>query len=79
MPLFLSGMGFLPFGGGVTLCPGRRFARNEVKTLVVCLLAQFRFQLAVGADAAAPAFDGARAGLGIFPPKEDVRVRISAM
>jgi len=23
-------MGYLPFGGGATYCPGRRFARNEV-------------------------------------------------
>ena len=25
-------MAYLPFGGGATYCPGRRFARNEVTT-----------------------------------------------
>mmetsp|Transcript_112566 Transcript_112566/g.220657 ORF Transcript_112566/g.220657 Transcript_112566/m.220657 type:complete len:513 (-) Transcript_112566:24-1562(-) len=72
-----SGMGFLPFGGGVTLCPGRRFARNEVKTLVVCLLARFRFELVNGQKQ--PEFDGARAGLGIFPPKSDIDIVISSL
>ena len=70
-------MGFLPFGGGVTLCPGRRFARNEVKTLVVCLLARFRFELVNGQKQ--PEFDGARAGLGIFPPKSDIDIVISSL
>ena len=40
-----SGECYLPFGGGATYCPGRRFARNEVKTLVVFLLQQFTFTL----------------------------------
>lgn len=65
----------MPFGGGVTFCPGRRFARNEVKTLVAVLLVNFRFEFA-GSDAQ-PDFDGARAGLGIFPPKTDVLVRVT--
>ena len=25
-----ANMAYLPFGGGATYCPGRRFARNEV-------------------------------------------------
>lgn len=72
-----TGIAFMPFGGGATLCPGRRFARNEVKTLVVFLLQRFDFGFAQGSTAAKePGFDGARAGIGIFPPKEDVNVSI---
>lgn len=70
-------MGFLPFGGGVTHCPGRRFARNEVKTVAVCVLATLRLELRPGQ--APPQFDGARAGIGIFPPKNDVLVSISPL
>lgn len=58
---------FLPFGGGPTLCPGRRFARNEIKTLLVHLLGNF--DLALADPNVQPGFDGSRAGLGIFPPK----------
>jgi len=32
---------FLPFGGGPTYCPGRRFARNEIKIVLVYLLRYF--------------------------------------
>jgi hypothetical protein len=73
VPIF-SGAAFLPFGGGVTLCPGRRFARNEVKCLVAFLLTEFEFAF-VGAPVH-PGHDGARAGLGIFPPKGDVAVSV---
>lgn len=75
--VILSGMGYLPFGGGATLCPGRKFARNELKTLAVCLLATARLELCPGQ--APPQLDGARAGVGIFPPKIDLHVRISAL
>lgn len=67
----------MPFGGGYTYCPGRRFARNEVKTMVAFLLT--RFDLHLGDSSAQPEFDGARAGLGIFPPKNDVNMHISKL
>jgi cytochrome P450 len=35
--LIPTNLAFLPFGGGASLCPGRRFARNEIKTLFVML------------------------------------------
>ncbi|MFT4977525.1 MAG: cytochrome P450, partial [Myxococcota bacterium] len=31
----------MPFGGGVSMCPGRHFARNEIKIAVALLLAHF--------------------------------------
>lgn len=76
-----TGIAFMPFGGGATLCPGRRFARNEIKTLVVFLLQRFEIGFSHSAghvgQVQEPGFDGARAGIGIFPPKKDVDVFIS--
>jgi cholesterol 7alpha-monooxygenase len=69
------GVAYLPFGGGATLCPGRKFARNEVKTLAVYLLKSFKLSL-VNDDSKPPEFDGSRCGLGIFPPKNDIYVNV---
>ena len=89
-----------PPPGGATYCPGRRFARNEVKTIVAVLLTQFDLSIVdpprtgstgSGAPVSAtqggdvfdtrevggPGINGARAGLGIFSPKNEVRLKIS--
>ena len=73
---------FLPFGGGVSLCPGRRFARNEIKALVASLLVTFDMEVVSNSsyrhsspvNQHRPQFDGSRAGLGIFPPKESPKM-----
>lgn len=66
---------FLPFGAGITYCPGRRFARNEIKLLTMFLLSRFEFTLLEGPDYV-PEPDGSRAGLGIFSPKIDAKVTV---
>ena len=96
-----------PPPGGATYCPGRRFARNEVKTIVAVLLTQFDLAIVdppsttptatpTAASTSAttsggvssgdvfdtrevngPGINGARAGLGIFSPKNEVRLKIS--
>jgi len=67
-----SASAFLPFGGGASLCPGRRFARNEIKALVAVLLLRFDMRVTLSPAGETtngrPSFDGSRAGLGIFPP-----------
>jgi cytochrome P450 len=66
-------MPFLPFGGGATMCPGRFFARNEIKVLVAMMLYALETKLE---DATTPALDFSRIGLGVLPPKSDVTIRI---
>jgi oxysterol 7-alpha-hydroxylase len=65
---------FGSFGGGSGLCPGRRFARNELKIMLVMLFSYFDITLVQeeGSDkpVEVPELDGSRAGLGIFPPKD---------
>ncbi|MFT6396193.1 MAG: cytochrome P450 [Bradymonadia bacterium] len=62
----------MPFGGGVSICPGRHFARNEIKLTVALLLNDFDLHLV---DSSVPPLDQSRAGLGILPPTTDVAFR----
>jgi oxysterol 7-alpha-hydroxylase len=70
----VHGVAFLPFGGGASLCPGRKFARTEIKALAVHLLRTFNVSL--DDNRKIPEFDGSRCGLGIFPPKGDVYINV---
>ncbi|MFO0695877.1 MAG: cytochrome P450 [Polyangiales bacterium] len=63
----------LPFGAGPSMCPGRHFARNEMKLVVATLLAGYELELL---DRQVPAFDLNRIGFGTTPPARDVRVRL---
>ena len=68
--------GFLPFGAGISLCPGRHFARNEIKLFLVTLLDLVDLEPTVApADLKHPGHLLSRAGLGIFPPAHDIQVR----
>ena len=77
------------------MCPGRRFARNEIKAVVAVLLRTFHLEIMPDTDRATanppvsvgddpllplplshPGYNGARAGLGIFPPKREVLLKI---
>jgi cytochrome P450 len=63
----------LPFGGGVSMCPGRHFAQNEIKILVATLLLWLDAELC---SFAIPGLDFSRIGLGILPPKQDVELLV---
>lgn len=71
----------MPFGGGATYCPGRKFARNEIKTIAAYLLANFNVSLAdpseLGATDYTADIDYGRVGTGTFPPVRGVTVKIS--
>lgn len=81
IPLFKQGKEvpsssvFLAFGAGVSHCPGRRFARNELKCLLVYILSRLELSL-VDQDVKMPKFLASRAGIGIFPPAEDVLIDV---
>jgi hypothetical protein len=75
---FPSSACFLPFGGGATYCPGRKFARNEIKAVVAHLLVSVDMCFS---DPLAPntaSMDMGRAGLGIFIPKpNDIKLKLA--
>ena len=61
---------FLPFGAGVSYCPGRKFARNEIMTIVYYLMRFFSTEFVDVEEAKkySRSYEGSRAGLGVFPP-----------
>jgi len=76
----------IPFGGGVSQCPGRFFARNEIKSFLATAISCCDFTVSssntVGSEflpsTAIPKMDASRVGLGIFSPQKDVMVDIRA-
>lgn len=64
----------LPFGSGVSICPGRFFAVNEIKQFLSILLCYFDIEL-LDTSEPIPARDNSRCGLGILQPVHDVQFR----
>ncbi|MBN3304773.1 CP7A1 monooxygenase, partial [Amia calva] len=64
----------MPFGSGVSECPGRFFAVNEIKQFLALVICYYDMELQ---DVYNPpvALDCSRAGLGILPPIHDVVMR----
>ena len=74
----------MPFGGGITMCPGKTFARAEIKSFVAQMLFNFDLRLLDAANDAAgpeasdfPGYFPGRAGLGIYPPGKAVRFELN--
>ncbi|KAM6948898.1 cytochrome P450 7A1 [Aplochiton taeniatus] len=65
---------YMPFGSGVTKCPGRFFAIHEIKQFLALLLSYFDMQL-LDPAVKIPPLDQSRAGLGILQPTYDVDFR----
>ncbi|XP_069777538.1 cytochrome P450 7A1-like [Narcine bancroftii] len=64
----------LPFGSGVSMCPGRLFAINEIKQFLSLLLCYFDMEL-LDPSAPTPPINNSRAGFGILQPVHDVKFR----
>jgi cytochrome P450 len=64
-----------PFGGGVTLCPGRFFAINETLAFIAVALRRFDIQLVEGQKEAKP-LTTTFSQAGTFPPDRDVSIRV---
>lgn len=64
----------MPFGSGVTKCPGRFFAVYEIKQFLSLVLSYFDMELLDPATKVPP-LDQSRAGLGILQPTYDVNFK----
>lgn len=65
---------YMPFGSGVTKCPGRFFAAYEIKQFLTLVLSYFDMEL-LDPAIKVPPLDQSRAGLGILQPTYDVDFR----
>ncbi|XP_048380819.2 5-beta-cholestane-3-alpha,7-alpha-diol 12-alpha-hydroxylase [Stegostoma tigrinum] len=64
----------MPWGAGVSICPGRFFAVNELKQFIFLMLIYFDFELLQPEDAVPP-IDRSRWGFGVMQPCHEVRFR----
>ena len=58
---------WLPFGAGISMCPGRMLALKEVKIMAALVLHYVELELEAQ-DQPVPKCDPARVGLGIYSP-----------
>ena len=66
---------FMPFGSGVSMCPGRHWAKNEIISMVALLLMHCEWEM-VDKAAKVPPMDYSRVGIGVYQPKGDLQVRL---
>ncbi|KAF4088617.1 hypothetical protein AMELA_G00056920 [Ameiurus melas] len=64
----------MPWGAGVSMCPGRFFAINELKQFVFLMLTYFEFELK-NPDEEIPDIDVRRWGFGMMQPTRDIPFR----
>ncbi|XP_019954926.1 7-alpha-hydroxycholest-4-en-3-one 12-alpha-hydroxylase-like [Paralichthys olivaceus] len=64
----------MPWGAGVSMCPGRFFASNEVKQFVFLVLVYFEIELK-NPEEKIPEFDFSRWGFGSMQPNREVQFR----
>lgn len=64
----------MPWGAGVSICPGRFFALSEMKLFILMMVMHFDLEL-VDPDAPMPPVDPYRWGFGTTQPSHDVRFR----
>ncbi|KAE8290809.1 7-alpha-hydroxycholest-4-en-3-one 12-alpha-hydroxylase [Larimichthys crocea] len=64
----------MPWGAGVSMCPGRFFATNELKQFAFLMLVYFEFELK-NPDEKIPEIDCRRWGFGSMQPVRDVQFR----
>jgi cytochrome P450 len=64
--------GFMPFGAGKNMCPGRFFAKNEIKICLAMLLRYMEYKFVVTDKI--PTQKQQRIGVGVAPLNEDVPI-----
>ena len=77
-----AGGKMFPYGGGIYLCPGRHFAKQEIMTAIALVILRFDFEVLgyVKMDGTrserGPRLDEEFVGSGAVPPDRDMRVRL---
>ena len=66
------GFALMPYGGGVSMCPGRFLANEDIKHFVARMLHRFDAELL----GPLPPLDQRRAGLGVLPPRGELMFRL---
>ncbi|CAF98424.1 unnamed protein product [Tetraodon nigroviridis] len=64
----------MPWGSGISMCPGRFFATNELKQFAFLMLLYFELEL-INPDEEIPEMDQSRYGFGTMQPDRDVQFR----
>ncbi|NXK47748.1 CP8B1 hydroxylase, partial [Chauna torquata] len=64
----------MPWGAGISICPGRFFATAEIKLFVFLMLTHYDLEL-VNGEEETPAIDISRWGFGTMQPVHDVQFR----
>ncbi|XP_012494506.1 PREDICTED: 7-alpha-hydroxycholest-4-en-3-one 12-alpha-hydroxylase [Propithecus coquereli] len=64
----------MPWGSGVSICPGRFFALSEMKLFVLLMVTYYDLEL-VDPDTPGPQVDPKRWGFGVMHPNHEVRFR----
>ncbi|KAL8835941.1 MAG: hypothetical protein Q9176_006625 [Flavoplaca citrina] len=67
---------YRPFGGGVSLCPGRKLAREQVFTMVAILLHRFDVRLSQEKKQEFPRLNVSTPALGVTGPAKDTDVYV---
>ena len=67
--------GWVPYGGGASMCPGRHFAKNEMIGAVAIILKDYEVELSVP-EGFKPQNDLRFYGLGGMPTKDKISFRI---
>jgi cytochrome P450 len=65
-------LGFIPFGGGKSMCPGRFLARNEIKICLSMLLRYMEYKFIDTEIIPKP--KPQRVGFGVAPPSQDIPI-----
>ncbi|CAF1047307.1 unnamed protein product [Didymodactylos carnosus] len=65
--------GFLPFGSGKSICPGRFFAKNDIKICFAMLLRRYMEFKFIDTEITTAQKRG-RVGFGVAPPSLDVKI-----
>ncbi|KAL8812803.1 MAG: hypothetical protein Q9200_000770 [Gallowayella weberi] len=67
---------YRPFGGGVSLCPGRKVARQQVFTMVAILIHRFDARLSRDKKQEFPRLNVSTPALGVTGPAKDMDIHV---